>query len=197
MRKRSPSGAAAALLAGALVISCATPPDKEMQRAQGALDAARAAGADQYAAAEYKAATSALDRSREAVTQRDYRLALSQALDSRELAENAARTAADQKAIVRAEAEELLEALGNDIDRCASKIKAAQAARVPATLTTHAQPEIGASRSAMQKAREAIDRHDYLDARSSLQTTKARLAKLIEELQAAIDARQAASGKRR
>ena len=66
------------------------PPDKEMQQAQGAIDAARAAGADQYAHEEFAAAQEALTHANEAVEQRDYRLALNHALDSRERAQNAA-----------------------------------------------------------------------------------------------------------
>jgi len=64
--------------------ACAEPPSKEINQAQGALDAARAAGADQYATDEYRAAASALKSANDAVTQRDYRLALNFALDSRE-----------------------------------------------------------------------------------------------------------------
>src|SRR4029077_14429983 len=52
------------------------PPDKEMQQAQSAIDAARTGGADQYARDEFTAAQDALKRAQEAVTERDYRLAL-------------------------------------------------------------------------------------------------------------------------
>src|SRR5690606_17977147 len=48
-----------AILAGA----CAEPPDKEMQQAQGAIEAARAAGADRYAHDEFVAAQEALKKS--------------------------------------------------------------------------------------------------------------------------------------
>ena len=88
-----------------VAISCAEPPHKEMDQAQGAIDAARAAGAEQYAAAEFTAATKALTQSNEAVTARDYRLALNYALESREQAQNAARTAADTRAKLRGDAE--------------------------------------------------------------------------------------------
>ncbi len=50
-----------------LSASCAEPPNKEINQAQGAIDAARAAGADRFAAAEFSAATDALKRSEEAV----------------------------------------------------------------------------------------------------------------------------------
>ena len=68
----------------ALVLSaaCSAPPQKEIDRAQQAIDSARAAGADQYAPEAYAAATSALQQSHEAVDQRDYRLALSRAVDA-------------------------------------------------------------------------------------------------------------------
>jgi Domain of unknown function (DUF4398) len=69
-----------------------------MDQAQGAIDAARAAGADRYATTEYAAATDALKNANEAVAVRDYRLALNYALESREQAQNAARGAADAKA---------------------------------------------------------------------------------------------------
>jgi hypothetical protein len=49
------------LLATALACAaCTSPPDKEMNQARGALEAARAAGADRYAPDEYKAAVAAL-----------------------------------------------------------------------------------------------------------------------------------------
>ena len=62
-----------------------------MQQAQGAIDAARAAGADQYAREEFTAAEDALKRSHEAVAQRDYRQALNTALDARERADRRRR----------------------------------------------------------------------------------------------------------
>jgi hypothetical protein len=185
------------MLAGLLTVSCANPPDKEMQQAQGALDTARAAGADQYAADEYKASALALDRSREAVTQRDYRLALSQALESRERAQNAARLAADEKAAVRAEVERSLAALETELDSCAARLKAAQANGVPATALAPWQQELPAARSAMQKARAAIERHEYLAARKELEGVLDRLVTTRGEVEAAIERRQPKPPRRR
>ena len=84
-----------AVVAAMTGAACGDPPDKEMQQAQGAIDAARAAGADQYARDEFTAAEDALKRSHDAVAQRDYRLALNAALDARERAQTAAKEAAD------------------------------------------------------------------------------------------------------
>ena len=78
-----------------LASACGDPPTREMDQAQGAIDAARAAGADRYATEEYQAAVDALKQAQEAVAQRDYRLALNHAIDSRERAQNAAKQAAE------------------------------------------------------------------------------------------------------
>ena len=72
------------VLALVLLAACGTPPHKEMDQAQGAIDAARAAGADRYAADAFTAAQRSLTLASEAVDQRDYRLALNRALESRE-----------------------------------------------------------------------------------------------------------------
>src|SRR4029453_19109474 len=72
-----------ALMTAILSVSCAEPPNKEMNQAQGAIDAARAAGADKFAAAEFAAAQDALKRSEEAVAARDYRQGLTHGPHSR------------------------------------------------------------------------------------------------------------------
>ena len=196
MRIRIPAAAVAVMLVALFTVSCVDPPDKEMQQARGALDAARAAGADQYAADEYNAAALALERSREAVTQRDYRLALSQALESRERAQNAARLAADQKAVVGAEVERTLAALETELDACAATLRAGLAARVSAKALAPLQQALPAARSSMQKARTATGRHQYLAARAELLGLLDRVAKTRGELEAAIDARQGKPARR-
>jgi hypothetical protein len=89
------------LAAALLVCACAEPPNKEIGQAQGAVDSARAIGADRYAPEEYAAATTALKQAGDAVNDRDYRLALNHAIESREHAQNAAREAADRRARAR------------------------------------------------------------------------------------------------
>src|ERR671918_1012146 len=87
--------AVVAFCAFLLSTGCSEPPQKEIDRAQGAIDAARAAGAEQYAPEPFSAATTAMQQTHEAVQQRDYRLALSRATDANERALEAARQAAN------------------------------------------------------------------------------------------------------
>ncbi len=137
------------LIAAVLALtSSGEPPSKELHQAQGAIDAARAAGADAYATEDFGAAVDALKRAEDAVAQRDYRLALSQALDSRERAQAAAKLAASQKAAVRSEAERMLAEVTSAV--------AVAAARLPRD-APRPPSEVVDLESALQSARQAMD----------------------------------------
>jgi hypothetical protein len=181
MRRR----ASGAWLAAALLFSaCADPPNKEMDQAQGAIDAARAAGADRYAGSEYTAATTALKNANDAVTQRDYRLALNYALDSREHAQNAAREAADTKARLRAEVEREMADIATLLARANNALATAQRGRGPRRGVQEQAQEIAAVNIEVQKVGEAIKADDYLTAQGSLTGIKARIEKAIAALEA-------------
>jgi hypothetical protein len=182
--------AAAVLLVAALASACGEPPDKEMHQAQGAIDAARAAGADRYAPAELSAATTALAAAHDAVEQGDYRLALSQALDARERAQSAAREAADQKALIRSEVERTLTAVDEDIARAETRLKAAHGVRSAADAASAVDRQLPSAREAVQKARSALASGDYLAARDAL-------AGVRDELKGALDALDTALAPRR
>src|SRR5437764_12547443 len=118
-----------AMVAAVAGAACGDPPDKEMQQAQGAIDAARAAGADQYARDEFTAAEDALKRSHDAVAQRDYRQALNTALDARERAQAAANESVNKKAIARADATKALLDAEGALHQARARLKAAETAR--------------------------------------------------------------------
>src|ERR1044071_5450547 len=134
----------ACIVAAVLVTACGDPPNKEMDQAQGAIDAARAAGADRYAANEYKAATDALKRAEDAVTQRDYRLALNEALDSREHAQNSAREAAEARAQLRGEVERDMAQIAGLIAEANTRVAAAHRARMPRRVIDGPRAELDA-----------------------------------------------------
>jgi hypothetical protein len=162
----------AALLLSA---ACGAPPNKEMDQAQGAIDAARAAGADRYATTEYAAATDALKNANDAVAVGDYRLALNYALESREQAQNAARGAADAKARVRGEVERGITEITALIAQARLRLAAAERARVARRLLQQPRAELAAAEAALQKAGEAVSAEDYLAARETLTGVKERV----------------------
>ena len=174
--------AVATALAGT---ACGDPPDKEIQQAQGAIDTARAAGADQYARQEFAAAEDALKRAHDAVAQRDYRLALNNALDARERALAAAKETVDRKTTARADAErELLDAM-TILNDARAKLRTAETARAAARTLANARRVTTDAEGHVQKARAAFDKGDYLAVIESARETTARLRTTMRDLDAA------------
>jgi Domain of unknown function (DUF4398) len=168
---------------------CGDPPNKELHQAQGAIDAARAAGADSYAAEDYAAAVDALKRAEEAVGQRDYRLALSQALESRERAQTAAKLAASQKAAVRSEAERLLAEVTSAVAVASARLAAN--GRLPKPLADDLNSAIASARTALDDAGKALAIEDYLEARRRLTGVRETLRAAQQALPAPPAARPA------
>jgi len=168
-----------------------------MDEAQGALDAARAAGAEVYAAEPFGEATSALGKSRTAAEAGDYRLALNHALDARERAQEAARVAADEKARARAEAERLLHATETVLAGYDQRIAEVEALRVPASALAPARREQARAQAAVDAARAAIANGAFREASAGLDGIVDALALARSEIDAAAQARPARRPARR
>ena len=184
----SPARRFALSLAGAisaLFVACGEPPDKEMQQAQGAIDAARAAGADTYAHDELTAAQDALKAASEAVRESDYRLALNQALSSREHAQEAARQAADHKATARSDAERALHDASAALGEVRLKLRTADPSRVPPKMLAEARRLIADGEQTVQKASAAFASGDYLGVTSAVRDTTGKLRALARDLDSA------------
>jgi hypothetical protein len=158
---------------------CAEPPNKEMDQAQGAIDAARAAGAEQYASVEYTAATTSLKNAHDAVAAGDYRLALNHALTSHERAQNAARETANTKVTLRVSAERTIAELEAFTEQAEARLAGARKARTPARLLARPAKELTAIRADVQKARETVEAGDYIAAEKELDGIRARIDGVI------------------
>jgi Domain of unknown function (DUF4398) len=150
-----------------------------MDQAQGSIDAARAAGADRYATEQYEAAVRALQSAQDAVGQRDYRLALNYALDSRDRAQRAAKESASQQGILRSAAERRLTEVTALLDRAERQLKAAERARVPRRSLTAARTAISGAEASLQKAGTSIEESNY-------DVSQQQLAESAKNLEAAI-----------
>jgi len=147
-----------------------------MQQARSAIAAARTTGAETYARDEFTAAQDALTQAERAVRDRDYRLALNRALDSRERAQTAATEAGDHKALARADADRLLiqaAAALADARRTSIPIPPRVSARTAATVP-HAH--VADDEVAVQEARAAFGAENYA-------AVTAALPAIIEDLQ--------------
>ena len=182
----------AVLVASSSIVACGSPPDKEIQQAQTAVDAARAASADRYAKDDYSASTEALKNARTAVDQRDYRSALSYALESKDRAETATKDAADRKTTARLNADRVLRNAALALVDIRAKLKSTQAAQRPQRVLNAARTAAADGENHVQEARAAFDREDYPKVLEILAAPYARLRESIHELEV-----NAASGAKR
>lgn len=164
-----------------------------MDQAQGAIDAARAAGAERYAPAEFAAANTALKNANDAVQQGDYRLALNHAIDSREEAQNAARVASDNRVKLRADVERSMGEVNALLAQVRTWAASAASARAPKTRRV-AQQAAATSTAELQKAGSAMQAEDYATAQKLLMASKERLQKALP---VAADTSAAQSARRR
>jgi hypothetical protein len=170
------------LCAVVLCAACSEPPQKEIDRAQGAIDAARAAGAERYAGDEFTAATTTLQQAHEAVAQRDYRTALSRALTASERAQEAARQAADGKARARAEAEVSLTAAATSLQQLRAVLKAPEANKLTAQQLAPARKTADRIDQTLQEARTHIASERYMEATAALKDVNQTVTEQIRAL---------------
>lgn len=164
------------------IAGCSGPPQKEIDQAQSALDAARAAGAERYASAEYTAASSSLQKAHAAVDQRDYRAALNYAIDSRQRAVEAERHAADGKVRAKATTEALYGEVATLANRLQTALRAAESAATAKTLRP-LQAALRDGRALLQKASASITAGNYEDATKTLNEVRGKLDTALNAVQ--------------
>jgi hypothetical protein len=161
---------------------CAEPPTKELDQAQAAIEVAVSAGAERFAATDLGAARTAMVQARDAVGQRDYKLALSHALTSRERAQVATRAANEARAVLKRETQAALADVLALQARAQRLIAAAPpgAARVRARRARTAHARLTAS---VQEARAAVEAGDDVTASAALAGLKTELERLVAEIE--------------
>ena len=186
-----------AILLALLLSGCSEPPQKEIDQAQSAIDAARAAGADKDgvdkdAAAEYADAAATLQKAHASVDQRDYRQALNFAIDARQRAVDATRLVADAR--TRAEA-----AYKADADRATqleTLLRAAEESRVPAHELRDARATLDAARVSLQEARRRLDGGNVAEASSVLAEVREKLDAAVKSTESISQRAKAGKGRR-
>ncbi len=174
-----------------LLAACSGPPRKEIDQAQQAIENARRAGAEQYAPEAFAAATAALKQSNEAVDQRDYRLALSLAVDASERAQEAARAAADNKASARTRTEAALNATNAAAMHLQARLKVAQEVRVPTRELAPARATLKEAEGTLQKARSLLAAENYTAATAAIAGLDGQIRSETKVVEAAITLRTA------
>jgi len=145
-----------------LTLGCSGPPTTEQHQAEGAIAAAREAGAEIYAPEDLQAAEAALQRYSGDVAQRDYRQALNDAQEARDRAYAAAKTASNEKAAVLNHANQLMAELDALIKIGNARLASTGPGPHPTTQAAdRLRTALKAAPPAMQEARALLDQQDY------------------------------------
>lgn len=174
-----------------LLAACSGPPRKEIDQAQQAIENARRAGAERSAPEAFAAATAALQQSNEAVDQRDYRLALSRAVDASDRAQEAARAAADNKASARTQTEAALNVTNAAVMHLQARLKVAQEVRVPTRDLAPARSTLKEAEGTLQKARSLLAAENYTAATAAVAGLDGQIRSETKVVEAAITLRTA------
>ena len=172
--------------------ACGEPPTKEIDQAQAAVEVAISAGAERFAPDDLAAARTALVQSRDAVAQRDYKLALSHALTGRERAQTATRNTAEARATLKRNTQATLaEVLA--LQARAQRLITTAPAGAARTRARRARPALARLGTSVQEARAAVEAGNDIKASEALPGVKSALELVIQE----IEGRAAAQSSRR
>ena len=173
---------------------CAEPPNKEIDQAQAAIEVAVSAGAERFATTDLAGARTALTQARDAVGQRDYKLALAHAVDSRERAQTAARAATDARAVLRRNSQAALADV-MALQARAQRLIATAASGPARTRARRSRAVYTKLTASVQEARTLVEAGDDINASGALPRLKADLEKLLEELEGHPAAQSSRSGR--
>lgn len=183
-----------ALVAACVMVGCGEPPLKEYHQARGALDAARAAGAERYAPDDYQAAVESLKQYEVAVGQRDYRLALNHALEAYTRAQSAAKAAANEQAAARSRAEAAVADVSRAVVVGRQLLNKAVDGRVAAGRLAGPRRSLDHADGVVQEARTALQAGDYLQAGIIIKEADPEARQAVAQIQALL---QPPPGRRR
>jgi hypothetical protein len=184
-------------LGALLLATCAEPPSRELREAREAIAAARAAGAPEFAATAYHAATAALEKAEDAVAAGDYRLALSHALDARDQAVAAARAAASERARVRRDTEATLAEAARRLDQLEVQIKQGRSRRLPARTLARFRASRAAGLERLGAIRAAVEAGDTRAAHQMARDLVRQLDATLHQLDQILRARTPPPRRRR
>jgi hypothetical protein len=131
------------------------------------------------------------------VQQRDYRLALSRAIDANERALEAARQAADGKARAQSDADAAITRTAIAIRQLEERLKVAETMRLPARDVDAPRKSRANAERALQEARAAVAVSDYAGVRRRIEGLPEKISGEIHRLNEAIDARSGRGAKRK
>jgi hypothetical protein len=188
---------ATVVLGAGVLAACDQPPAKEIAAAEAALEQARQAGADRYAAERFKESETALQEARRKVQEKDYRGALSSASDAAAKARGAVQAAAAGRTVAKSAAEVAQAEVQAALDEIDTIREEAVQNKVPDQAFLELNPLMQETREALEAIRKTVAEGALLEAQKAAVELKTRVAPLPARHREAVEAWQAAHPKGR
>jgi hypothetical protein len=181
-----------------LSLACAKEPTDALNAARSALDAAKTAGAPDYAPEALAAAdtaAAALDAELKAQTEkfaltRSYSKAAELAAAAKSAADQAAAAAVAGKEQMKAEATTLIAGVRGGVDAAKQALAKAPRGKGSATDLEAMNADVAGVEAALGEMDSAMAAGNYRDAKVKAEAAKATLDKIVADVQAAIDAKK-------
>jgi hypothetical protein len=175
---RFPSLAAPVLVLCLLAAACEQPPSKEVAAAEASLAQARTDKADVFAPEQFREAQAALAEAERKVQAKDYRGALSSALDAAEKARAASIAAASARALARSAADLAMGEAQIALDEVAEIRAQATRAKVPDKAFEELLVPLAEAQAAVDALAKALADGDVLTAQKSATVLKTQVTPL-------------------
>jgi hypothetical protein len=179
-----------AALALLLIAGCSKPPEAEMQAAQAAIDAARAAEAEQYVPAVFRMASDSLNAANAAKQEQDSKFALFRSygkskemfIRAKALADNAASEAAAEKERVRVQVEGLITQAQAAIDSANAALAKAPKGKGNKAEIELIKNDLAGLGAQFEDAKNNFTAGKYLVARSKVEAVIQKANSIINEI---------------
>jgi hypothetical protein len=175
------------------IVGCSKPPEAEMSAATTAMDAAKAAEADQYAPDAYRMAQDTLQAAQEAKVEQDGKFALFRKygkskemfVSAKSLADKAAADAAAETERVRQEVMAMMTDVQAALDQADQALKKAPRGKGSAPDIELMKNDLLNATNVFTEAKADFDAGKFLVARTKLEAAKNQAMKVVADVEAA------------
>ena len=168
------------------VVSCGSPPQAELDAAQAALDAARQAGAEAYAADAYNRAKNTLADARAKSEQGEYDAAKTAAVQAKDQADQARSLAESSKATIRDEAQAIVNRLSNTIGDARAAVDGAPRGKGADDDLDQLRADLGQAGAALTDARSSFGDGNFNAALEQAKSADSKLGQVQSAVQVAV-----------
>ncbi|MBS13160.1 MAG: hypothetical protein CME19_16320 [Gemmatimonadetes bacterium] len=168
------------------VVGCGSPPQVELDAAQAALDSARQAGADTYAADAYNRAKNTLADAKAKSEQGNYEEAKTAAVQAKDQADQAKSLAETTKTRLRDEAQAIVNRVSNAIGDARAAVDGAPRGKGADSDLDQLRADLGQAEAALGDARGSLNNGSFNSALEQAKSAESKLNQVQSAVQVAM-----------